>query len=107
MVAKADPALTVSAVADKNYGGEAFKLETSNKGDGAKSYTSSDEKVVTVDKNGLVTIVGAGKATLTVSLAENANYNAGEKSVTVTVKKSGNSQDHCFHGREPELPGSS
>ena len=87
VVAKADPALSVSAVADKNYGEEAFMLETSNKGDGQKSYTSSDENVVTVDENGLVTIVGAGEAALTVSLAESANYNAGEKTVTVTVKK--------------------
>ena len=87
VVAKADPALSVSAVADKNYGEEAFKLESTNKGDGQKSYASSDEKVVTVDENGLVTIVGAGKATLTVSLSESANYNAGEKTVTVTINK--------------------
>ncbi|MBU5680711.1 MBG domain-containing protein [Blautia sp. MSJ-9] len=87
VVAKADPALAVTAVADKNYGEEAFKLESTNKGDGQKSYTSSDEKVAKVDKNGLVTIVGAGTATLTVSIAESANYNAGEKNVTVTVKK--------------------
>lgn len=87
VVAKADPALSVSAVADKNYGEEAFKLETSNKGDGAKSYTSSDENVVTVDENGLVTIVGAGEATLTVSLAESANYTADQAEITVTVKK--------------------
>ena len=87
VVAKADPALSVSAVADKNYGEEAFKLESTNKGEGKKSYASSDEKVVAVDENGMVTIVGAGKATLTVSLAESANYNAGEKTVTVTVKK--------------------
>lgn len=85
VVAKADPALTVSAVTDKNYGEEAFKLETSNKGGGQKSYTSSDKNIVTVDENGMVTIVGAGKATLTVSLAERANYSTGEKTVTVTV----------------------
>ena len=91
VVAKADPALSVSAVADKSYGEEAFKLETSNKGDGQKSYASSDEKVVTVDENGLVTIVGAGKATLTVSLAESANYTASVKTVTVTVNKTDHS----------------
>ena len=87
IVAKAYPALSVSAVKDKKYGEEAFKLEVSNKGDGVKSYASSNDKVVTVDKNGVVTIVGAGTATLTVSLAETANYTADQKEVTITVRK--------------------
>ena len=86
-VAKAAPQLSVSAVADKNYGDEAFKLETDNKGDGQKIFTSDNEAVATVDENGVVTIVGAGKATLTVTLAESANYTADEKTVTITVKK--------------------
>ena len=85
IVAKAYPALSVSAVKDKKYGEEAFKLEVSNKGDGVKTYASSNNKVVTVDKNGVVTIVGAGTATLTVSLAETANYTADQKEVTITV----------------------
>ena len=85
IVAKAYPALSVSAVKDKKYGEEAFKLEVSNKGDGVKTYASSNNKVVTVDKNGVVTIVGAGTATLTVSLAQSANYTADQKEVTVTV----------------------
>ena len=87
IVAKAYPALSVSSVKDKKYGEEAFKLEVSNKGDGVKSYASSNDKVVTVDKNGVVTIVGAGTATLTVSLAETANYTADQKEVTITVRK--------------------
>ena len=86
-IKRADPQLGVSAVKDKKYGEEAFKLEVSNKGDGVKSYASSDDKVVTVDKNGAVTIVGAGTATLTVSLAESANYTADQKEVTVAVGK--------------------
>ena len=87
IVAKAYPALSVSSVKDKKYGEEAFKLEVSNKGGGVKTYASSDDKVVTVDKNGVVTIVGAGTATLTVSLAETANYTADQKEVTITVRK--------------------
>ena len=86
-VAKASPGLSVSAVADRNYGGEAFKLEVSHKGDGVKAYTSSDDKVVTVDEAGTVTIVGAGTATLTVSIAETANYTSDQKEITLTVKK--------------------
>ena len=86
-IKRADPQLSVSAVKDKKYGEEAFKLEVSNKGDGVKSYASSDDKVVTVDNNGVVTIVGSGTATLTVSLAESANYTADQKEVTVAVGK--------------------
>ena len=87
IVEKTSPQLSVSAVKDKNYGEEAFKLGVSSKGDGSKSYASSNDKVVKVDENGTVTIVGAGKATLTVSLAECANYTKDQKEVTVTVKK--------------------
>ena len=87
IVEKAYPQLSISAVTDKNYGEEAFKLGVSNKGDGSKSYASSNDKVVKVDENGTVTIVGAGKATLTVFLAECANYTKDQKEVTVTVKK--------------------
>lgn len=86
-IKRADPQLSVSAVKDKKYGEEAFKLEVSNKGDGVKSYVSSDDKVVTVDNNGVVTIIGTGTATLTVSLAESANYTADQKEVTVAVGK--------------------
>ena len=86
-IKRADPQLSVSAVKDKKYGEEAFKLEVSNKGDGVKSYASSDDKVVTVDKNGVVTIIGTGTATLTVSLAESANYTADQKEVTLAVGK--------------------
>ena len=87
IVEKAYPQLSISAVTDKNYGEEAFKLGVSNKVDGSKSYASSNDKVVKVDENGTVTIVGAGKATLTVSLVECANYTKDQKEVTVTVKK--------------------
>ena len=87
IVEKAYPQLSISAETDKNYGEEAFKLGVSNKGDGSKSYASSNDKVVKVDENGTVTIVGAGKATLTVSLVECANYTKDQKEVTVTVKK--------------------
>ena len=38
IVEKAYPQLSISAVTDKNYGEEAFKLGVSNKGDGLKSY---------------------------------------------------------------------
>ena len=83
VVAKADPALSVSEVTDKDYGEETFRLNVSNKGDGLKTYASSDDKVVAVDENGMVTIAGTGTATLTVFLAETANYTAAQKDAAV------------------------
>lgn len=44
-------------------------------------YTSSDEKVLTVDKNGLVTAVGEGEAEITVALEQNPS-----KFVTVGIE---------------------
>lgn len=44
-------------------------------------YTSSDETVLTVDENGLVTAVGAGSAEITITLEQNPS-----KSVTVSIE---------------------
>ncbi|MCI8384741.1 MAG: hypothetical protein HFJ33_07845, partial [Clostridia bacterium] len=51
---------------------------------GTVTFTSSDENVVTVDENGNITLVGAGKAEITVTYGETANYT--EKSATVTLE---------------------
>ena len=51
------------------------------------SYTSSDDKVVSVDATGKVSVKGAGKATITVTASEMAGqYNTAEKTIHVTVK---------------------
>ncbi|EIC81980.1 Ig-like domain-containing protein, partial [Serratia sp. M24T3] len=54
----------------------------------AFSYRSNDEKIASVDKEGLVTAHGKGSTTLTVIEAESANYwgQQAETSVTVDVK---------------------
>lgn len=49
-------------------------------------YESSDETVLTVDENGLVTAVGEGSATITVSLAQNPTVT---ESVTITAADAG------------------
>ncbi len=86
-IAKADPELSVSAVPDKTYGDEAFALEVTKKGESTPTFASSDDKVLTVDKNGKVTLVGAGKATVTVAMAESRNYNAKDTTVEINVQK--------------------
>lgn len=53
----------------------------------ALTYTSSDKKVATVDKNGKVTVKKAGKVTITVKAAATSQYQAASKIITITVTK--------------------
>ncbi len=54
---------------------------------GAVTYTTSASGVATVSSSGLITAVAYGTATITISQAADASYNAGSKTVTVTVNK--------------------
>lgn len=67
----------------KTVGAKAFKLNTKAKT--ALTYTSSNKKVATVDKNGKVTIKGAGKAVITVKAAATSEYKAATKKITIQV----------------------
>ena len=49
------------------------------------TYTSSDEKVATVSNDGVVTPVGEGTATITVTAPATANYKEGTATATVKV----------------------
>lgn len=88
-VAKADGVLTLKQTEfTPTFGDEAFKLGCSRTGDGTISYKVSDEKVIKVSDTGVVTIVGAGSATVTVSLSETKCYTgAAEQTITVTVNQ--------------------
>ena len=90
-VQRANPNLSVTAVPEKNYGDANFTLEVTKNGDGALTYESSDTSILTVDVDGNVTLHKAGTATITVKVAQTANYYGDTKTVDVTVKKvSGN-----------------
>lgn len=88
-VAKADGVLTLKqAEFTQTFGDEAFELGCSRTGDGTISYKVSDEKVIKVSDTGVVTIVGAGSATVTVSLSETKCYTgAAEQTIKVNVAK--------------------
>lgn len=59
----------------KTYGDDRFLLTgVAKSGDGNLIYTSSDESVLTVDEQGMVTIKGAGSAEIRVSMANGTNY---------------------------------
>ncbi len=51
------------------------------------SYSSTNESVVTVDSKGIVTAVGAGKATIVVTAGDDKVYAVNSTNVTVTVKQ--------------------
>ena len=50
-------------------------------------YTSSDDSVATVDKNGIVTAVGEGRAIITLEVGDDEIYAKNSTTVTVTVNK--------------------
>ena len=60
---------------EKTYGDASFSLTGVKKvGDGALKYESSDEKVLTVDAQGQVTIKGTGSADVSITMAAGTNY---------------------------------
>lgn len=80
---------------DISFGYETLKVLTTDKTatnpligvkeQAAVTYTSSDEKVATVDKDGLAVIVGEGTVKITAITTETANYKQTLVSYTLTV----------------------
>lgn len=79
-----DPTIEVSPTLSVEKGKTATIAVTTNS-NGAKTWSSSDETVATVDNNGVVTGVKAGTATITLSIAATSVYKAASATVAVTV----------------------
>lgn len=88
-VKRADAVLTGADSITKEYGDSSFKLDvTANHTEEDIQYELTDgEGVVTVAEDGTVTILKAGTATIRAFLTESQNYNAAEKTITITVGK--------------------
>lgn len=72
----------------KTYGDDDFYLDTRLiEGDGKASYTSSDNKVAEVDKNGKVKIKAAGSTIIKVNYSETKKYEGAIYEVKVNVDK--------------------
>jgi len=54
-------------------------------GEGGQTYSSSDEGIVKVNDQGVITGVSAGQATITVNIPESANYKAATATITMQV----------------------
>ena len=75
----------VGSTYNKKYGAKAFTLKPKAKT--AITYKSNNTKVAVVDKNGKVTIKGAGTAKITITAAAKGNYKAATRTVTIKVAK--------------------
>ena len=73
----------------KTQGDQAFTNLLTKTGDGIIYYSSSDNKVATIDKNGKVTILSAGNTVIKAIVIDGENYfyNIKEASYTLTVNK--------------------
>ena len=86
---KPSPELSLNATSktlEKDDVAETFQIvATKVSGSGVVSYESNAEGVATVSNTGLITAVGPGTATITVSVAENEDFAAESKTLTVEV----------------------
>ena len=73
----------------KTQGDQAFTNVLTKTGDGIINYSSSDNKVATIDKNGKVTILSSGNTVIKAIVIDGENYfyNIKEASYTLTVNK--------------------
>ena len=86
-LSKITPTIGTLTVPAKNFRDGSFNLTapTSNSG-GAFTYSSSNTSVATVTSDsGVVTIVGAGSATITATQASTTNYTAGSVTASLVV----------------------
>ena len=82
--------VVVRGIENKTYGDEAFKIGVEFDPDSEITeveFASSNEKVVTVDEEGLVTVVGAGSTKITVTVPGNDEYAPFEKDFPIVVAK--------------------
>lgn len=83
---KSEPVIICDEEYDVTYGDKSFHLGAEvAAGNGTLTYSSSDDKVVSVAADGTVTINGVGICTITVTLAESTDYTAVSVPVTITV----------------------
>ncbi len=71
----------------KKVGDAAFNIGAKTNGDGKLTYSSSDQKVAKVDASGKVTIVGPGKANITIKAGATEKYEPSQKIIEIVVKK--------------------
>lgn len=85
-IQKADQTFKHTTSYKKAYNSKVFKLNAKlQRGKGSLSYKSSNSKIAKVSKNGTVTVKKIGKAIITVTARETANYKKTAIKIPVTV----------------------
>ena len=82
---KEDAQIYAKSSVTKHIGNSKFYIDEGVTGTGEVTYLCSNKKVVTVSREGLVSIKGCGKATITIIVDEADEYYGKEKNVKVTV----------------------
>ncbi len=87
-ISLANPNLNVEKTKyEKNYKDNDFNLNATHLGNGKLSYSSDNQDVAVVDKDGKVSIKGVGEARITVSLASTDIYSSASTEVYIKVNK--------------------
>ena len=85
-IAKAAPELSNVSLTGLVFGDADTTMDPRSTSSGAFTFSSNNTRVLTIsEKTGLVRIVGAGTATITVKQASTTNYESASSSVTVQV----------------------
>ncbi|MBR1743629.1 MAG: Ig-like domain-containing protein, partial [Lachnospiraceae bacterium] len=88
VAAKKDVVFSGKSSIEKTISTKKFNLLpklTGANSDGKMSFKSSNKKVVTVSKKGVVTIKGFGKAKITVTTSATDTYKKGSKKINITI----------------------
>ncbi len=104
-VNKTDQTISFGELPEKTFGNANFSLNASTSSGLAVTYSSSDESVATVSGN-IISIVGAGTATVTATQVGNDNYNAATEVQQVLVVNKAD-QEITFEALEDKLLGDS
>lgn len=86
----------------KTEGDAPFTIKAVTDGDGELSYVSSNESVAVVSAKGTVVIMGSGTADIIIRAAETENYEAAEKTITITVKAKPMESQKPGNAQKPE-----
>ena len=84
-VTRATPTITVSSTFNINIIDPPLTLVYSTASNGIKSFSSSKQDVATINSSGVITTVGAGSTTITISISESLNYIACSATTVVVV----------------------
>lgn len=80
----------------KTVGNYIFQIRATVDNGATILFSSSNPKVATIDNNGIVTVHGAGKTTLTAKVDAIKGWNAAEDSITLTIEPEKVTHNHVF-----------